>query len=157
MQYTKAKENGRVAVGYAQASAGAHAPAHAQHTNAHIVYDIAYATRDAYEGVIKHIIESEDALANCTNDNLVFYCIGFNVSRGRCPAIARNKVTGEWVYASALIWTDAWVDSQGQNRPAGFYWGNGHYRQTFEDILECYEEDNAGTVPTLYINRGALW
>ena len=34
MQYTKAKENGCVAVGYAQASAGAHAPAHAQHTNA---------------------------------------------------------------------------------------------------------------------------
>ena len=34
MQYTKAKENGRVAVGYAQASAGAPAPAYAQHTNA---------------------------------------------------------------------------------------------------------------------------
>lgn len=30
---TKAKKNGRVAVGYAQAQAGAQAPAHAQHTN----------------------------------------------------------------------------------------------------------------------------
>ena len=155
MTPTRENRNADEGGALAPAQAGAHTPAHAQHTTAH-VYGIAYAIRDAYEGVIKHVIESEGTLANCTNANLVFYVIGFNATCGRCPAIARNKVTGEWVYASALIWTDAWVDSQGQNRPAGFYWGNGHYYQTFEGVLECFNEDNAGAVPTIYLNAGVL-
>lgn len=132
MQYTKAKENGRVAVGYTQAQAQAQAGAHAQHTNAHAT---GYAQDLVQVGeYIAHIVNSEGALANVTNPNWLFVAIGFKGEDLTFPVLARNKETGEWVYSRALIWCEAT-----ESHPAGFVWINGHYLNE-KDARESFRE-----------------
>lgn len=101
--------------------------------NAHVTgyaQDLMYAL-----GTLRHIEEQAQAglLGNVTLDTVQFVAVGFD-GNAYFPVLARNTVTGDWIWARALIWCEARED-----KPAGFVWSNGHYTDE-KDARENFEE-----------------
>lgn len=103
--------------------------------NAHVTdhaRDLMYAL-----DTLRHVDEQAQGgalLGNVTLPNAQFVAIGFNAEDGSIPVLAHNTVTGDWIWARALIWCEARED-----RPAGFVWSNGHYTDE-EDARENFEK-----------------
>ena len=128
MTPTTHKENGREAERLAQAQAHVCAPAQAHGRVMGIAHDMACVGQ-----ALIHIANGEGVLANVSNDNLEFVAIGLQSTAWdiTIPALARNKVTGEWIWAKALIWCEPTEEHAG-----GFVWSQGHYTYDEQEARE---------------------
>lgn len=111
MQYTKAKENGRVAVGYAQAQAGAQAPAHAQHTNTR-TYNVHIYLRTHYAGEYR----KEEKLASVTTSQLVRFFMHKHALGYKLEYVLRTP-TGTWAIALAKVTLKSRMYAMGSSGP----------------------------------------
>lgn len=75
-------------------------------------------------------------VVNVSAPNWQFIAIGFNAKEVRFPVLARNKVTGEWLFSRAILWDE---------KEAGFVWSGGCYTDE-KHARQQFEKDTDGKV-----------